>query len=122
MIEEISAPGTALGWRFSGKVTSADYTILREGLARVAGSADDRLRVLWVVDDDARWGIDALVADSRLARYTHRIERVAVVGTPSWTSTLVFIADLWPGWSVRHFSPSSRAAAERWLGGESASG
>lgn len=119
MIEEVPAPGNAVGWRFSGKVTSDDYAGVHVRLAELAAATDDRLSVLCVVDEDTRWGIDALVADSRLARYTFKIGRVAVVGAPSWTSTLVFVADLWPGWNVRHFSPSSRAAAERWLAGGS---
>ncbi len=117
MIEEIPTPGGALGWRFSGKVSSEDYAAVRERLAEAVAASGDPLCVLCVVEPDAHWGLDALAADSRLARYTFRMGRVAVVGGPSWTSTLAFVADLWPGWSVRYFSPSSRAAAERWLVG-----
>ena len=114
MIEEIPAPGNAVGWKFSGKVTSEDYAGVRERVGDFAATGEC-LAVLCVVEEDAQWGIDSLVADSGLARYTMKIGRVAVVAAPSWTATLVFVADLWPGWSVRHFAPSSRAAAERWL-------
>lgn len=118
MIRVIPAPENVLGWRFSGTITSDDYAGVRDRIAEVAATAE-RLKLLCVVDEDAQWGIDALVAGSRHARYTTKIGRVAVVGAPSWTSTLVFLADHLPGWNVRHFAPSSRAAAERWLAIES---
>lgn len=115
MIEEIPAPGSALGWRFSGKISGSDYAGMHDRIAAV--ESDARLDILCVIEDDARWGLDAVTADMRLARFAHRIGRVAVVGRPSWTSTIAFTADLWPGWTVRHFAPRSRAAAERWLTG-----
>lgn len=119
MIEEVPAPGKAIGWRLSGRISPDDYAAVDERLATLTAETDGRVSVLCIVDGDTDWGIDALVADSRLARYTFRIGRVAVVGAPSWSATLVFLADHLPGWNVRHFAPSSRAAAERWLAIES---
>lgn len=116
MIEEIPVGEAALGWRLSGKISSEDYAAVRRRLEEATGGGDQRLALLVIVSDDARWGLDALLADATLAPYTFRIGRLALVGA-SWTSTLAFAADLWPGWSVRHFSPDGEAAAKRWIAG-----
>ena len=118
MLEKISdVPGSVLGFRASGELTSDDYRNVLIPAVEAALQNRDRLRLLYLQGDDVT-GLSAGAAwqDTKVGMaHATRWEKIAVVTDKEWLRHSVNIFGyLIPG-EIKAFTAAEEAGARAWI-------
>ena len=119
MIRQLArSEGRCLGYEISGKIDAAQEKRWTQELDEAVATYSS-LRLLVVLDPDARWGLDAGIADLKwLTVHMTNIERIAVVTDSSVWRWLVSIDGFFAGMvgiAERHFDTAHLDDAWDWL-------
>ena len=118
MIELLAdLPDNVVGFTATGEVTAADYTTVLDPSIKAALTANERIRVLYVLGPEftgytgaAMWE-DAAVGTEHFSRW----ERIAVVTDTEWVRhTVNAFAWMMPA-RVRVYSDADRTDAVQWI-------
>ena len=110
-------PEGTLGFRFSGRITGADYdTVLVPAMER-AIEEHDRIKALLVFGEEFEgYDLAAIWDDTLLGlRHWRGFERVAVVSDVPWLQTMVRAIGVAMPCPIRLFAPGEEQEARRWL-------
>lgn len=103
-------------FRAVGTLTEADYVeVFAPVMGAVLGESDtfrlycDLSRLLdW--DESSRWETGAILATN-----SHRCERAAIVGGPSWAGLALLLRECLPPGAYEFFTDGSQAKALAWI-------
>ena len=109
--------GNVVGIRATGMLTTADYDqVLVPRLAQLSQKFET-LRALFYMDQDFRgWDLSAAWANTKLDfQFRGQLEKVAIVGAPTWEEWCVRIAGLVMKGEMRTFRTDQLGDAWQWV-------